>query len=121
MVGMYDFLYSGYPFVVMVYRVSFGSSELRWFFIKGCSSGYQSQRLVVQLHGPPIAGVLAGAALPELLSQRFSCAWLVRTAPPSTVCWLSSATVSSILPMWGGTHSTPSASQSSLSSAWVSA
>src|SRR6266702_1475400 len=119
--GMYDLLYSGYPLVVSAYGVWSGSSESRLFFINGCSSGYQSLILVVRLQGPLVAGMLGGAVLPALPSQRFSCTRLVRTAPPSTVHWSSSAPAASILPTRGGTRNTPSASQSSLSSASVSA
>src|SRR6266702_970766 len=116
---MYAFLYSGYPLVVREYGVSFGSSESRVFFMNGCSSGYQSLTLVVRLQGPLVAGVLGGAGLLELPSRCFSCTWLVQTAPPSIVDWSSSAFAAVIPPTWGGTRSTPSASQSSLSSTSV--
>src|SRR6266702_1009949 len=76
---------SEYLLVVIVYGVSVGSLVLHWFFIKGCSSGYQSQRLVVQLQSPPDVAELSGAMLPRLLSRHFSCTQLLQTAPPSTV------------------------------------
>src|SRR6266702_2166245 len=106
--GMYVLLYSGYPLVVRVYGVSSGSSESRWFLMKGCSSGYQSLRLVARLHGPLIAGVLGGAVLPELPSRCFSCIRLVRTAPPSTAYLSSLAPAPVIPPTRGGTRNTPS-------------